>query len=171
PVHFTGDELENHLDFEGVGPMVPEKLGSSKVLDGSTTSSGDDISLEAANILKLQLVMGHLDLRTKLCIRDSLYRLAWSAEQRQNHADLEGGYGDERDVTGVLTAEGKCTSFMDMETDTNPIDRSIAHLLFHRPSESSAVPVQDSLKSPNLVVMAEDMVTHQETVSEIGKNV
>jgi len=26
---------------------------------------------------------------------------------------------------------------MDIETDTNPIDRSIAHLLFHRPSDSS----------------------------------
>lgn len=27
--------------------------------------------------------------------------------------------------------------FMDAETNTNPIDRSIAHLLFHKPSESA----------------------------------
>lgn len=27
-----------------------------------------------------------------------------------------------------------------METDTNPIDRSVAHLLFHRPSESPNLP-------------------------------
>lgn len=25
--------------------------------------------------------------------------------------------------------------FIDVETDTNPIDRSVAHLLFHKPSE------------------------------------
>ena len=41
---------------------------------------------------------------------------------------------------------------MDMETDTNPIDRSIAHLLFHRPSDPSIVPNDAlSLKSQNMV--------------------
>lgn len=29
------------------------------------------------------------------------------------------------------------TGLMGIETDTNPIDRTIAHLLFHRPSDSS----------------------------------
>ena len=39
-----------------------------------------------------------------------------------------------------------------METDTNPIDRSIAHLLFHRPSDPSMVPNDESsLKSQNMV--------------------
>lgn len=40
-----------------------------------------------------------------------------------------------------------------METDTNPIDRSIAHLLFHRPSDPSVMPVNDpsSLKSHAMV--------------------
>lgn len=36
-------------------------------------------------------------------------------------------------------------SFMDIETDTNPIDRSVAHLLFHRPSEPSPPSAQVSL--------------------------
>lgn len=42
---------------------------------------------------------------------------------------------------------------MDMETDTNPIDRSIAHLLFHRPSDPSLMPAIDasSLKSHTVV--------------------
>lgn len=42
---------------------------------------------------------------------------------------------------------------MDMETDTNPIDRSIAHLLFHRPSDSSIEPPHDgsSLNSQTVV--------------------
>lgn len=39
----------------------------------------------------------------------------------------------------------RCTGFVDMETGTNPIDRSIAHLLFHRPSDASAMPTNDAV--------------------------
>jgi len=34
---------------------------------------------------------------------------------------------------------------MNLETNTNPIDRSIAHLLFHRPSDPSVLPPSDTL--------------------------
>lgn len=34
-----------------------------------------------------------------------------------------------------------------METDTNPIDRSVAHLLFHRPSESPNLPPKPNVVS------------------------
>lgn len=42
---------------------------------------------------------------------------------------------------------------MDIETDTNPIDRSVAHLLFHRPADSSTTPAHGSFsfKSPSVV--------------------
>nr|GEV31893.1 ATP synthase subunit beta, mitochondrial-like [Tanacetum cinerariifolium] len=83
-----------------------------------------------------------LDLRTKLCIRDSLYRLARSIEQRHNNLSLNSGAADINDLGGTLMAErtNECTRFMDMETDTNPIDCSVTHLLFHRSSESSNLP-------------------------------
>ncbi|PQM39567.1 hypothetical protein Pyn_22052 [Prunus yedoensis var. nudiflora] len=47
----------------------------------------------------------------------------------------------------------RCIAFMDVETDTNPIDRSIAHLLFHRPKDPSARPANDplSLRSSALI--------------------
>ncbi|XP_027159129.1 protein LNK1 isoform X1 [Coffea eugenioides] len=152
-VQYLGKNFESHTDGEG----VPGEFGSSTMQESSSASSGlDEISLEAASFRQLQLVMEQLDLRTKLCIRDSLYRLAQSAEQRHNQANLKGSYsGDNRDARGVPLAEGtnKCTGFMDMETGTNPIDRSIAHLLFHRPSESPIITAQDSLslKSPTLM--------------------
>ncbi|KAK4438194.1 protein LNK1 [Sesamum alatum] len=178
-VHYYGDKVENHSDNEGVSFLIPAELGSSNIQDSSTMSSGvNDISMEAASFRQLQLVMEQLDLRTKLCIRDSLYRLARSAEQRHNHAKFNGGCGDERDAGGALMAEGT-NHFMDMETDTNPIDRSIAHLLFHRPSESHAVHAHDSLpfKSPGVVhgsltsppIMVEKLVNCEEAVSEIEK--
>lgn len=37
-----------------------------------------------------------LDIRTKLCIRDSLYRLARSAEQRHNCVNLNENIGEDK---------------------------------------------------------------------------
>ncbi|KAF2309005.1 hypothetical protein GH714_000052 [Hevea brasiliensis] len=105
--------------------------------------------------LKVTVRLKELDIRTKLCIRDSLYRLARSAEQRHNCVNANGGKRDDRHTGSPLMAEetNKSTGFLDMETDTNPIDRSIAHLLFHRPPDSSVMPVNDalSLKSHAMV--------------------
>ncbi|XP_052880041.1 protein LNK1-like [Gossypium arboreum] len=93
--------------------------------------------------------------RTKLCIQDSLYRLGRTAEQRHNCTDTKNGIRDDEDASGPLVAEetNKCTRFMDIETDTNPIDRSTAHLLFHRSSDPSLRPATDtaSLKSHGMV--------------------
>lgn len=49
-----------------------------------------------------------------------------------------------------------------METDTNPIDRSIAHLLFHRPSDPSLRPTTDtaSFKSHGMVSICFMLVIH-----------
>ncbi|XP_073041509.1 protein LNK1 isoform X1 [Primulina eburnea] len=155
--------------------VIPAGLDSSNVHESSIRSFGlDDISLEAAILRQLQLVMEQLDLRTKLCIRDSLYRLARSAEQRHDHTNQNGGCGDGRDASGTSIADGtKCAGFMDMETDTNPLDRSIAHLLFHRPSDTSAVPAVDSspFKLPRMVhgpitnqpAMVDNLVVQEET--------
>ncbi|XP_024019870.1 protein LNK1 [Morus notabilis] len=142
------NQIGGHSDIEGASNEIPAEVDSSNLQESSCMSSVlDDISLEATSFLQLQQVMEKLDVRTKLCIRDSLYRLARSAEQRHNCANQRGGYRDNGDATGALMVEetSKCTGFMDMETDTNPIDRSIAHLLFHRPSDPSRVPSNDSL--------------------------
>lgn len=47
-----------------------------------------------------------MDLSTKLCIRDSLYRLARSAEQGHHYANMNGGNIGDRDNGGVLMDEG-----------------------------------------------------------------
>ncbi|CAK9181668.1 unnamed protein product [Ilex paraguariensis] len=147
-VHHSGNKFENHSDVEGVSIQISVE-GSSNALESSSMSTGlEEVSLEATSFRQLQLVTEQLDLRTKLCIRDSLYRLARSAEQRHKHENLNGSCGDDRDTSGALMADGtnKCAGFMDMETDTNPIDRSVAHLLFHRPSsDSSVTPAHDAL--------------------------
>ncbi|KDP45828.1 hypothetical protein JCGZ_17435 [Jatropha curcas] len=176
-------EVEGHSDVEGVSIGIPAELDCSTAQESSCMSSVlDEISLEATSFRQLQHVMEQLDIRTKLCIRDSLYRLARSAEQRHNCVNGSGGKRDDRDSGGPLMAEetNRGTGFLDMETDTNPIDRSIAHLLFHRPSDSSVLPVNDafSLKSHTAVhgsvtsppVMAKEQVCPEETANGVDKS-
>ncbi|KAK9286856.1 hypothetical protein L1049_015262 [Liquidambar formosana] len=174
-VHPSENEVEGHSEVEGVSIEIPAELDSSNVQESSCMSSVlDEISIEATSFCQLQHVMEQLDIRTKLCIRDSLYRLARSAEQRHNCASLDGGSRDDRDTNEAMIADtNKCTGFMDMETNTNPIDRAIAHLLFHRPSDPSVMSANDALplKYHNLIpgpvisppVMAEKIVGLEET--------
>ncbi|KAK2665171.1 hypothetical protein Ddye_003745 [Dipteronia dyeriana] len=145
----------------GVSIGVPAELDSLNAQESSCMSTVlDEVSLEATSFRQLQQVIEKLDIRTKLCIRDSLYRLARSAEQRHNCANSNGSsISDDRDSSGALMAveTNKCTEFIDMETDTNPIDRSIAHLLFHRPSDPSIMHANDALPFKSHAVIHESI--------------
>ncbi|XP_022725219.1 protein LNK1-like isoform X3 [Durio zibethinus] len=144
---YASNQDEDHSEVEGVSVGYPAELDSSNAQESCCVSSVlDEVSQEATSFRQLQHVMEKLDIRTKLCIRDSLYRLARSAEQRHNGTNTKGGIRDDKDASGSLVAEetNRCSGFMDVETDTNPIDRSIAHLLFHRPSDPSLRPITDN---------------------------
>ncbi|TYI88062.1 hypothetical protein E1A91_D04G180300v1 [Gossypium mustelinum] len=179
------EQDEGHSEVEGVSVGNPAELDSSNVRESScVVSPFDEVSLEATSFRRLQQVMEKLDIRTKLCIRDSLYRLARSAEQRHNCTKTKSGISDGNDGSGSSASEetNRCTGFMDMETDTNPIDRSIAHLLFHRPSDPSQRPVTDtallkshgkihgSITNPPLM-MPEKHIGHEETDAGSDKKV
>lgn len=145
------------------------KEGASKILqslsvesdsltprENSTAASvvtyiDDDGSLEATVLHELQNVIAGLDIRTRLCIRGALFRLARSAMQRrcvgdtknssQNHEEQIGAGGMCMSINCDETQTNRCTGVNDMETETNPIDRTIAHLLFHKHSSPLAGPV------------------------------
>ncbi|KAL7001909.1 hypothetical protein U1Q18_003056 [Sarracenia purpurea var. burkii] len=145
--HHSQNEVKNHNEVGAVSIKTPADLDCSNAHENSCMSSGlDEVSSEAASFHQLQQVMEQLDIRTKLCIRDSLYRLARSAEQRHHYANLNSRSIDDGDTDGGLMAEGtnNCDRFMEVETGTNPIDRSIAHLLFHRLT-GSRMPAHDGL--------------------------
>ncbi|GAA0142223.1 hypothetical protein LIER_03171 [Lithospermum erythrorhizon] len=138
PIHYSGKSHSN-----GVNLGSHQELDFSAAQDSSMSSGLHDISIEATSFRQLQFVMEQMDLRTKLCIRDSLYRLAQNAEQRHQFVQFNGG----RIVDDSTLAETdtKFADLMDIETDTNPIDRSVAHLLFHRPAESPVLAGGDAL--------------------------
>ncbi|WVZ57153.1 hypothetical protein U9M48_007574 [Paspalum notatum var. saurae] len=126
---------------------------NSMVVDGSFVSSmSSDNSVEESSFRQLQDAVSQLDVQTKLCIRDGLYRLARSAQHRQVFPHAMNTNGDSQDVKDMQNAETS-RKFVDprsIETQTNPIDRSIALLLFHQSSDHAAGAYDDasSLKSP-----------------------
>ncbi|XP_035821468.1 protein LNK1 isoform X4 [Zea mays] len=128
-------------------------MGTSMVVDGSFVSSmSSDISVEESSFRQLQNAVSQLDVQTKLCIRDGLYRLARSAQHRQVIPNMMSSNEDNPDIKDLQNAE-TLRKFVDprsIETQTNPIDRSIALLLFHQSSDHAAVAVDDasSLKPP-----------------------
>ncbi|KAL5799213.1 hypothetical protein ACOSQ4_032097 [Xanthoceras sorbifolium] len=112
--------------------------------DDSNTSylAVDNSSAEDTILYRLQDVIAKLDVRIRLCIRDSLFRLAQSAMQRHYASDTistNKSSWDEPEVIAKAEANSssRYTRMPDEETETNPIDRTVAHLLFHRPLELS----------------------------------
>ncbi|XP_061350382.1 protein LNK1 [Gastrolobium bilobum] len=176
------NENEGYGEVGGVSIGFSQEIDSSNVQEGSSMSSAlDEISLEATSFRQLQQVTDQLDIRTKLCIRDSLYRLAKSAEQRHYDANASGQIGNDVEACKAITTEdaNRCTGFMNMETNTNPIDRSIAHLLFHRPSDPLMLPLNDTtpFKSGPMIhgsvtnspVMTEKQVCQEESSAGVEK--
>uniref|UniRef100_A0ACD5YF38 Uncharacterized protein n=2 Tax=Avena sativa TaxID=4498 RepID=A0ACD5YF38_AVESA len=123
-----------------------EALGTSTVVDGSFMSSlSSDNSVEESSFRQLQDAVSQLDVKTKLCIRDGLYRLARSAQNRPVFSNAVNSHGDSQDVKAMQNTDtsGRFVDRRSIETQTNPIDRSIALLLFHQPSDQVAGAVDD----------------------------
>ncbi|KAF4388963.1 hypothetical protein F8388_026692 [Cannabis sativa] len=134
PQQFGGSDvrLEDLSTFSSLEPISPMEEDDSS----STSAAIDDYSVNESILHRLQDVISKLDMTVRICIRDSLFRLAQSARERQNLSSTNKGSKDERetlavDVTNTSNRLGAT------ETETNSMDRTIAHLLFHTPLELS----------------------------------
>ncbi|XP_020672847.1 protein LNK2 isoform X1 [Dendrobium catenatum] len=119
------------------------------------SSSLDGHSVEEAIYYQLQDAMGKLDMNVRLSIRDSLYRLARSAMERQNISDRSStnkGNKEEDEISADEESnnQNRYSRLIDSEAVTNPIDRIVAHLLFHNPSGSSLMPIADAASQHKL---------------------
>ncbi|XP_057807826.1 protein LNK2 isoform X3 [Salvia miltiorrhiza] len=157
--------VSENTGMEGGKNEVNESLGTFPSLEPSSpaeqydsntiSTTFDNCSVEESVLYHLQDTIAKLDNKIRLCIRDSLSRLAQSAFQRQYHNDTGSTCTSSRDeVLGNkdLVGHERFTTMADVETDTNPIDRMVAHLLFHRPLDFSGKPsdAPDSPLSPKL---------------------
>ncbi|PSS24328.1 hypothetical protein CEY00_Acc09250 [Actinidia chinensis var. chinensis] len=130
---------------ENVSTLLPIDPISPIEQDDSNTipmAVDDYYSMEDTILHQLQDAIAKLDVRIRLCIRDSLSRLAKSAMRKHYANDTRSTNKTSRDEVEVITKEetsshSRVTPIPDVETQTNPIDRAVAHLLFHRSFESS----------------------------------
>ncbi|EYU39147.1 hypothetical protein ABFS82_14G095800 [Erythranthe guttata] len=143
----TGPEIANGKDDFTLGNGGFNYIGdvSNEVTQLPSGITSDQAFLDVQR--QLQHAMKQLDSRTKLCIRDSLYRLARSANKRRNRAN----------------------NFMDIEIHTNPLDRSIAHLLFQMPLDSATNPSEVHEPIASSPLSNENYFSESTVVSEVEK--
>nr|XP_027096098.1 protein LNK2-like [Coffea arabica] len=81
-----GENIEAEENLSTVASLEPN---SPIEQDDSNTACvlRDDCSVQDSILYQLQDIVAKLDMRIRLCIRDSLFRLAQSAGQRQNASD------------------------------------------------------------------------------------
>ncbi|KAG0476245.1 hypothetical protein HPP92_013086 [Vanilla planifolia] len=104
----------------------------------------DDASLNATSFQQLQLIVDLLGDRIKLCMRDSFYRLARSAEQRHNYGTVNNATSESNPMGGLEGAkEPKRPAEFEGASDTNAIERAVAYLVFHRSLDSGSGNVAD----------------------------
>ncbi|XP_048563419.1 protein LNK2-like isoform X1 [Triticum urartu] len=151
-----------------------DSLGSSGIIDENAPeqtsacrkeihkNSGipDDPFIEEKIYYELKDALGKLDARTRLCIRDSLLRLAHSSSQRQIAGDRTSSNKTKRDEDEVSENDAsnrrKRSLVKEAETDTNPVDRIVAHLLFHRPCSTVATLAKEEIASSTLMSLEAD---------------
>ncbi|KAK4372380.1 hypothetical protein RND71_007764 [Anisodus tanguticus] len=129
PAKEGGSVEENLSCIPSLDPSSPLEHGDFNTVCLAVENS----SVEDMALYLLQDVISKLDLKIRLCIRDSLFRLAQSATHRQCGNDNCSTKKGEKEVSKEETNTNNRPPHV--ETETNPIDRTVAHLLFHNPSE------------------------------------
>ncbi|RLN09131.1 uncharacterized protein C2845_PM11G25680 [Panicum miliaceum] len=128
PEEFAGSRAPNCAESQ-----LCSKEMASAGLHGQPSSAVvlEPVPVKELGFHKLQEGMNQLDLATKGRIRDALYRLANGVEQRHCVAGSSGGVGSSGSKR-FRSGNGRT------ETQTNPMDHSVAHLLLKKPSYRKA---------------------------------
>ncbi|XP_014501133.1 protein LNK2 [Vigna radiata var. radiata] len=147
PSHLSDDGTDEDLRILPA-PDPPIEQDDSNTM---SVAVGNDF-VEDTIFYQLQDIISKLDIKIRLCIRDSLIRLAQSATQRHYASDTNSTNKSSRDELEFVAREesnkqNRYARMPDVETETNPIDRTVAHLLFHSPVELTQN-YSDNLESP-----------------------
>ncbi|KAL6608011.1 hypothetical protein ACP70R_041074 [Stipagrostis hirtigluma subsp. patula] len=150
--------------------VMPELLPTSHDEVHKSSAISDDPFIEEKIYFQLQDALGKLDTRTRLCIRDSLLRLAHSATERQIAGDRSSTNTTNKDEDDTsendTSSRRKRSPAKEAETNTNPIDRIVAHLLFHRHSSKVAIPTKEEIISSTPLTREADSKMPLETPRE-----
>ncbi|XP_073224411.1 protein LNK2 isoform X4 [Cicer arietinum] len=139
-------EIQTHLsdrtdpNIEDLNTLPAPDLPIEQDDSNTISLAIDDDFVEETILHRLQDIISKLDVKTRLCIRDSLLRLAQSAMRRHYSSDTSSTNKNNKEEHEVFAREesstqNRCAGMPDVETETNSIDRTVARLLFHRPVE------------------------------------
>lgn len=139
------EDLSSSVGFaqsQGAEPLVWNEKSVS--LEGTMSEDGDEF-LCATVLHQLLNIASNMDIRTRLCLRDGFHRLAGNAMQRGAAGDTQSTKKKKNSepadrsciAESSSSSEQSCSQRLltvddIVETETNPMDRFIAHLLFHR---------------------------------------
>ncbi|WJX30749.1 hypothetical protein P8452_19252 [Trifolium repens] len=145
-------EIQNHLS-DGTDPKIEDLITFPPIEQDDSNAISlaiDDDFVEETIMYRLQDVISKLDVTTRLCIRDSLFRLAQSATQRHYANDTSSTNKNNNEEYEVFAREesSRQNRVPDIETETNSIDRTVARLLFHRQPVELTGNYSDKLESP-----------------------
>lgn len=145
----------------------------SLCVEGAMIDDGDE-SLAATVLNQLLNITSKMDTRTRLCLRDGFCRLARNAMQRRAAGDSRGSSKKRSSelIDRSCMAESSSSSEQPcsqrlltvddiVETETNPMDRFIAHLLFHKRFPSSYTPLHTNDTPCNNSDSSEPGALHQ----------
>ncbi|KAL2649672.1 hypothetical protein R1flu_017800 [Riccia fluitans] len=138
---------QGRMSGEPGNDIIQRRLVPAVGAQTASEESEEDSSLEGSVLRQLEMTISQLDIGTRLVIRNALYRLARSARKRRA-AGVENGCssqssGERNSGNNAMESStasdspscrgSRATSMSEMETETNPIDRTIAKLLFYKP--------------------------------------
>ncbi|CAN6567080.1 unnamed protein product [Malus baccata var. baccata] len=95
---------------------------------------GEESSVEESVLHELEMVMKQLNEKTRICFRDSLYRLANNSKENHATQSQDGDEAMENENASSWTAQDETVrpgSKKRMESETNTIDRAVANLMFN----------------------------------------
>ncbi|XP_023637769.1 protein LNK2 isoform X2 [Capsella rubella] len=145
-------QLVDKTNLQGITTMPSFDPNSSlEQNDSGNFTTAVDNSAEFSVLYRLQDVVAKLDMGTRTCIRDSLFRLAGSAAQRHytnGTAHSNKTSKDDQDVIPREDSSYRYAGMPDTEAVTNPTDRTVAHLLFHRPFDMLVAKHMEGPESP-----------------------
>lgn len=129
----------------GYGSSSGQSNGSSvkaletmDMLPSDPRRCGDeDSSIEESVLFGLEAVLSQLSNSTRLCFRDSLYRLAKrSKQQLSSEAQMEDLSLDKSAMLETGNEQIRSTRTGTAESETNTIDRAVANLMFNKAQEN-----------------------------------
>ncbi|KAL6989742.1 hypothetical protein U1Q18_015493 [Sarracenia purpurea var. burkii] len=110
----------------------PVKFAAACELDTINGPVNEESSLEVSDILHdFESVMAQLRKKTRICLRDALYRLAKNPKQHIVNRGQNGGLmSDKLPQLTVHVEKSRLENPKTVESETNTIDRVVANLLF-----------------------------------------